>query len=434
MNIFDNEEISYKDLMNELNKIIISQKIIKSVKKSFSFTDEPKFFQFYSELIKKFNKGDSGSCLSINENKAKIKAIAETIERYSLGEFKKKDLIKTSYNKDKRCVDPSLFLSFSEKQIGEDIKIYKKKLREFLFYWTEGYSLFDHKKILIPTQLVYVPYYMDKEVLLRHPISTGAAFGSSLAGALYRGICEVVERDAFMITYLNKLKAPRIDLENIQNKQINSYLTWFKKYFLELYVFDITTDIKIPTVLCIILDKSGVGPALSFGAKADINYIDAVIGAIEEAQNSRVWIRYLKVKRKNIKNIKEINEPEDRAIYWYGLKRINNFDFLLKNKKTKIDFKKFKRINKTRQKLKEVLKILKKNKKNIFFVNLTPKEIKKYGFKVVKAIIPKMQPLYLYEDFKYLGEARLYNIPVILGYRKVPEKESKLNKVPHPFV
>lgn len=68
------------------------------------------------------------------------------------------------------------------------------------------------------------------------------------------------------------------------------------------------------------------------------------------------------------------------------------------------------------------------------FVDVTRPEIKKRGFIVVKVIIPQLQPLYLYENFRYLGGERLYTVPEILGYRGAAKKETDLNSKPHPFL
>ena len=41
--------------------------------------------------------------------------------------------------------------------------------------------------------------------MLRWAVTTGLATGQSLEEAIAKGILEVVERDAFMISYLNRL-------------------------------------------------------------------------------------------------------------------------------------------------------------------------------------------------------------------------------------
>lgn len=71
---------------------------------------------------------------------------------------------------------------------------------------------------------------------------------------------------------------------------------------------------------------------------------------------------------------------------------------------------------------------------DVVYADITHPKIKKHGIVVVKVFIPKLQPLYLDEHYPYLGGNRLYEVPVQLGFLKVPNQEFQLNKIPHPFL
>jgi len=114
---------------------------------------------------------------------------------------------------------------------------------------------------------------------------------------------------------------------------------------------------------------------------------------------------------------------------------IKHLDFLLKNKNSKNICKiPLKLVSNNSKSFEKTLMILKKHKLEMAFVDVTTPEINKIGFKVVKVIIPELQPLYLDENFKYLGGKRLYSMSKILGYTKNETKEEDLNKIPHPFL
>ena len=70
----------------------------------------------------------------------------------------------------------------------------------------------------------------------------------------------------------------------------------------------------------------------------------------------------------------------------------------------------------------------------VYAKELTSKEINALGFKVVKVIIPQLQPLYLWEQYRYLSGKRLYQTPVDSGYLKNPLSMENLNNIPHPFL
>lgn len=123
------------------------------------------------------------------------------------------------------------------------------------------------------------------------PISTGAAGGGSLTAALTRGIFEIVERDSFVIAYLNKIRFPKVSLDSVKDEYVQFLLEMLKRYRLAIHVIDITNDLKIPCFLSIIVNKTGIGPAVSTGLKCHLDPIEAITGSIEEAFNVRTWTR-----------------------------------------------------------------------------------------------------------------------------------------------
>ena len=170
------------------------------------------------------------------------------------------------------------------------------------------------------------------------PISTGAASGKSLESAIYKGICEIVERDAYMIGYLNELPLPQIDFKKIKNIKLQKMVSSLERYQIDLYLINITTDLKIPSIAAILVDRSGQGPVISLGLKTGFDNIDTIIGAVEEALMIRSWVRdkfvYLEPKYKRNKIIKTV---EDRAHLWFNKNALKYLDFWLKTKKNKIN-------------------------------------------------------------------------------------------------
>lgn len=439
--IFDKNELDTKSALRNASKFLKFKKVVKNFYRSLNFNDEPKLFQYACVMkspsfIWGDNKGeDISSGIAIDEDRAKIKALGEAIERYCLS-LCSKDLKKASLKElDNRALDIKTVVNFSPRQLKN--KRFKEcRINENdVFEWVKGYSITKRKTVFIPAQLVFVPYkHFNKEKIIREPITTGAACSTSLSGAIYRGICEIIERDAFMITYLNRLKVPLIDVENSHNMKIKNLANYFKRYRLEIYVFDITTDIKIPSVMSILIDRTGMGPAVSVGLSADLDYEKAVLKSMEEAQHSRPWIRTMLFEGKQLNKPSKHLDLDERAVLWSDIKMIRYLDFLLKNKEVK-KMGKHKKYKGTLKMLKKTLEIFNKKNIEILFVDVTTPPAVKIGFKTVKVIIPQMQPLYLTEHLKYLGGRRLYEVPKLLGYRKTEIKEENLyTTIPHPFL
>lgn len=412
-----------------------SKNIILNFQKLSWYNDEPKIFSYLVTYKTKYRTdGNIASGFSFDKEMALIRVLGETVERYCLDNYSPRDVL-TSSTKDIKFshLDPLSIVAFSKNQLRKSSFEKFRVNRKTQFRWVKGISLRGDKTILVPSQLITIDSKKETDKLILNTISTGAAAGLSLNNAIYRGICEVIERDGFMISYLNKLPVVKIDLLSIKNKTIRKFLETFHRYNLELVVLDITTDLGVPTFAALTLDRTGLGPAVSVGIKAGLDAILCIIGAIEESLMTRSWLRDKFVyKDPDYKRKREITNIVDRAHLWFPVNSIKYLDFWLGGKKIKkIQGKKS---SPPTNLLATILKLLREKDIEVVYVDITHPKVKKYGIVAVKVFIPKLQPLYLDECYPYLGGNRLYDVPVQLGFLKVPNQEFQLNKIPHPFL
>lgn len=422
-----------KKTLEKMNELVGNNKIIIGIKKSFQFNDEPKFFQYTSFMNDSMSDTDApwdeeslGSALDIDDDTSKIKALGECIERYCLAKFRKKDFNKSDFSSIKdKATNPINFINYIE--INKKNSLKESSIEKKQLFWTDCHDIINNKKMKIPAQLIYVPY-KENELLLRAPISNGAACASSKDEAIYKGICELIERDSFMIYYLNKIVPEKINLDSIDHPKIKKIIEKFDRYFLEVNLFNITTDLGVPTILCILVDNSGVGPAISLGTKTDWDVMKCIEGALLEAQHTRLWIRDAMISGKSIDSIDKIKSIQDRGLFWAKKSKIKNLSFFLKSKKN-ISVSKMILNIRPQDKLKKVINVIKQKKYSLYIKDLSDKKIKDKGFFVFKSIIPELHPLFLFENVKYIFGNRLKNVPRLLGH-----KIKKLNSEPHPFV
>lgn len=434
--------MNVSNFLNRISRFVVDNpKIVKKIYKIPNYNDEPQLYNYSAQFIDgnslKVSKDSIASGASFDKNNALLKLIGETAERYSLSTYDRNVLVHKSFNQlvnNKESVLDLFQLALLPEFFGESKR---EALKERKLSWTMGKSLITDTKIMVPAQLVYVPYlYYKSEPTLQLPISTGAAAGETIYDAIYRGICEVIERDSFMIHYYNKLDSPQISLQSLRNKKISKIIRIFEKYNLELCINDITTDINVSTVVAIVIDRTGMGPAVCVGLKAGFDINQNVIGAIEEALMVRSWVRdeymYLRPKDTPPQIICSI---EDRAIFWYPKNTIRYLDFWLSKKKNNNPYKLHKlRHNSNQEKVRELIKIFASKGYDVIYVDITAPMIHKYGIKVIKVIIPQLQPLHLDEKYSYFTFPRLYNAPIDMGIAGKPKALKELNNIPHPFL
>ncbi len=446
--LINENEASVTQTLNKLSRILdIDFGLLKNFEKKRHYYDEPKFFYFSALLNDRFTKHDGSRFHSqasgfsfFSEKIALLKCLAESVERYSnyvyyhrytsyIGSF---ESIKKH---GKNALDPMIFARFSETQLKSGLFQKYNITGQSILNWTRCLSLKDGSEAMAPCQFIHLSYKSSPDEQALYPsISTGVAGGSCLSAALVRGIYEVVERDAFMIYYLNQIQAPKIELNTLKNDKVNKILSIAKRYKLKIISVDLTTDLDIPVVCSIILDYSGIGKAVSVGLKCDLDPIEAIVGSISEAFHSRGWLRstYEKNPRKvQPEELQEDSSLINRGLLWYPLEAMNNLDFWIHSKNKSVLRRR--NIEKTfPARLKRLLHVFTVLGYDIYWKDLTIPEFRELGYHVVKAIIPQLQPLYLNEKYCLLGGKRLYDVPKRLGFKQ--KIEAELNTYPHPFL
>ncbi len=382
---------SYK-ILKKLEEIGFSG----SAKKVPYITDEPKIPYFLchpnEKARSKYNAESSfGQGFHPDENLARIKSVGEFLERLCLDNPQKKDL-KLSRKKES-FIDPGLFCVYSEEQVPSQ-KDFIEECRNQQYQWYPVENLYEEFKVYIPAQLIFLSTLFHDEFPIRgERISTGTAFGDiGTKRALQSGLLESVERDACISAYLMKRDLPRI-VELPQS--IEELLTYLKRYNLEPYVFDATSDLGIPTSLTITLDRTGIGPAVEIGTASAFDYKEAihksVLESIQCRRSSRIFGRR-DVSEKGVFSL------DDRFSYWHDLNRIEDLDFLIGSKK-EIKFADLKR---NVFDMSSVIEMFKKRGYHVFVADITLPEIREKGFEVLKVIIPELHPMYLDERAKAL--------------------------------
>jgi len=426
------KHIDYK-IIESFIDFLFSNNIIGSVKDySNLFSDEPRFFQFNSLLNEKNpvleSKGFfvdidnvSSSGISFNSRKvALFKCLAEALERFCQHSYQEEFTYDSRLSDLKKpALDPSIF------QPGIDTK-------QIEFSWVKGKNLTTKKECLIPTQLIYLNYFKNSktnEPILSQLNSSGTAGGFTEEESILSAIFELIERDAFMGIYLNKIKPLRIDLSTVKDKVIKNIVAELENKYFKPYVYDISTDLNIPVFLAIIVDRTEEKPKFTVGAKCGFDEVEIIKGALEEAVMLRDWLRseMLKIKPAKIINPKKINSFLERAMFWnFDNSILSNLDFLLKQK-PKIKF--LRRAKKEKNRLENVISLLSNKGYIIYDKDITLPEMKKINFYVHRVIIPGLQPLYLDEQYKEINIIRLKKISDFYG-----QSFKQINIVPHPFL
>jgi ribosomal protein S12 methylthiotransferase accessory factor len=421
--------------------------IIRSLKPIHKTSSEPSIPFVFTAAHSNFNYNDkfdeyfltaSGKGMTLDE--ARASALGEAIERYCSVQYDPNQLTRAKYSEIKEnAVNPQELVLYSSDQYSSKFP-YGRFSIDSEIMWTEGYSLLRNKWRMIPATSAYLDYSpVNKSDFLFAPTSNGIACGSNRTEAIMNGLLEVIERDAFLITWMCKLPMPVVNLDSIIDENIQSILRAYERSKIKIHVNAILLDTNVPTFLAIAIDSSDGEPFVIAGLAAHIDPILGIQKALLEI--GQVHHSLLHMRRRSsyprkiasLMNFHNVKKLEDHAILYTSSKLLSAFNFLLNNKS--IDVKTIPRIkgNTSVEKLKSILSTLDRLHVDVIVKELTTSDISDLGLSVFRVIITEFQPIHFGYDEPRLGGKRLFQLPRRLGFSTRTLQAKDLNVFPHPL-
>ncbi len=235
-----------------------------------------------------------------------LSACGEAVERYASSVVPVKQLpladYETMMKRQERVVSPDKFMLYASWQYEQENFAYDPFLPSSLVRWVKGISLVSGDEVWVPAAFVYMPYMykFGQEARINHTTSTGLAFHFVPSQAWKTGLCEVVERDAFALTWWARLTPDELDLDSVDDERVRRLLderlgAWKKK----IRVFSLPTDTRFPVFLGLIEEdderaKQPSVPALCVGAAASLDVATALYKVIIEVVQTYKFASYLK--------------------------------------------------------------------------------------------------------------------------------------------
>ena len=310
------------------------------------------------------------------KQQAKASAMMESFERYSaeLNEANRQNFV---------C---GVFEDSAEEYINPNSLI----LPNLLFNpetsemeWVKSTNIKNDNIVLVPANAVYHPYVPENTIKIFQSNTNGLASGNKLEEAVFHGMMEVVERDAWSIFESKREHKPEISCENTDNEIIINILAMFRDVGINVKLIDLTADIKITTVAAVSDDTILKDPALlTLGVGTHLDPEVAVIRALTEVAQSRATqihgtredtVRAVFMRKAGYQRMKRINS------HWFG----ESDRYVELNELKNASGKSFKEDIETSKKL-----LSKWGFEDILYVDLTRPEIE---IPVVRVIIPGLE-------------------------------------------
>lgn len=204
---------------------------------------------------------------------ARVSAMMEGLERYS-AEVRDRQLAIASFSRLDGAMDP------------RDLILPVDADPDALIPWISGWDMMNEEEILVPANAVFHPLPSEYRRLFRTN-TTGLASGNVIEEAIFHGLAEIIERDAWALVEAARHTGPLI--QDVEDDLARGLMDKFAAAGVDVYLRDITSDIGVATCAAAADDVRLRDPTLlTTGMGTHTSAKVAVLRALTEVAQSRL--------------------------------------------------------------------------------------------------------------------------------------------------
>lgn len=311
--------------------------------------------------------------------------------------------------------------------------------------WVWAHSLCDDRPVLVPEVLGYY-HIPGQENRFVQESSSGCATGASMVEAIWFGLLEVIERDAFLLGWYNGRQLPEIDISDSRLRATRATVDRLALHGYRARFFDARVTFPVPVVMGVAERVDGGVGRLCFGAGAALDPEAAIEAALCEigtdAPNSQLRCTNHEFRlRPMVEDFGKVLSLHDHPLL-HGIPEMRHYsDFLLAEQPTRTIHERFE-IDRPRpipsldleQDLATVLDMVTGAGFDVLVVDQTMPEQRDLGLHTVSVTVPGLLPL----DFGW-SRQRARRHPRMLTARRQAGLEvrdltfEELTPAPHPL-
>lgn len=402
----------------------------------------------------------AGTGSTLRPAQSRVVSVLEVIERYAgLRPRSKRTTVQASYNqlvqKAEQVLDPTTLGLHSPEQYEQHKQDHSCRHlvpyhHDLTCHWVWGYSFQKQAPILVPEHCAYYGVHASKEnPAFVFDISNGCALGNCLEEAIFHGMLEIVERDAFLLTWYAQLKVPRLDLRSVTDPTIRllvEHLEYHSGYTIQ--AFNITLDHAISCLCLLGIDEQNrAGMPKAFVAAGSHPHPEqALLKALREFAMFLAFPRRLDQQNRAqalemLADAQLVQKMDHHPLVYYLPEAFERLHFLYhtpRQQTFQAAFSDFYQSPPESMDLRDDLEALTdfylKRGTDIIVVDQTAPEHRPCGLRCVKILMPGMLPMtFGQHNRRIIGFERLHQLPMALGYQNHPLTEAEINPHPHPF-
>ncbi len=378
-----------------------------------------------------------GSGAGLSWDEARGAALGECLERYCSAFVREESLTYGSYDDLVRCGlsahEPGDWALFDP---GQRVP-YPAFTNDQRLAWVSGEDIASRTRVMVPAcfaQLSSSPLLNVGATRSVGPsVSTGCACADAPGTAQLRGLCELIERDAFMIVWRNALSVPRVEIDPAS--QLNEvFQSRFARPGIEYMLWHTTLDLGVPSFFGLLLDKRGPRPRMVVGGAANPDAARAALKTLCELIQGLSWLDHTGfADEEPVSDFAEIRTFMDRARLYSSAHLMEAFSFLLDTRdRVSLSSLESEGQSSAVELDRLVGKLIGLGYRPVV-VDLTTPDVAACGYHVNRVVVPGLETMDGDHRLQMLGGPRWRTVPRQVGFDRPAVVTEPCNPFPHPY-
>ena len=366
-------------------------------------------------------------------------AVGEAVERYCAAHWGTPDqlLVAPVGDLTMRSITPDECVLYSAEQYKRDQWPYLPWDPDRSLTWVRGTGLGSDEPVALPAGLVYLSSAMPlPEDFLAQSTSNGLAAGANLSAAILGGLCELVERDALMISWLQRLPGAELDL-TAEAGLPGAISRHYSALGVQMRCFVLPTDLPATVILALALDERADRPATVVAAGCHPSPSMALEKAVFElcqalpAESARLASN---PPAGRLTRYDDVGALDDHSAFAALPESRHEFEFLWHDRhQTSLANLEDRAASDLETTLTSCAAAMERLGYRCAYADLTTPDVAPTGYRVVRVIAAGLQPIHFGFGRERLGGDRLFSLPQRLGFAAHRRAISDLNPCPHPI-
>jgi ribosomal protein S12 methylthiotransferase accessory factor len=272
-----------------------------------------------------------GSGKGLTAVDALIRAVGEAVERYSAGRFDRGAQLRASVAEmNVNHLAPEQLCLYDESQYARPDFPFARLDRGTPIDWVLGSWIDTGAPVYVPALPTFYNYPVRQEEAFCQVTSNGLAAGATRVDASMRAAVELIERDAFMISWLARLPGRRILLDDSVDAGTREVVRQLAEHGArtELYLVDV--GLGVPTIVSVGFGDGRRWPGATVAMAAHLSPHTAIRKAILEQGHVGPYLRRLMVEGERTipDRPEDVRTLDDHAFYYFPPSRAGAFGFL----------------------------------------------------------------------------------------------------------